>query len=245
MGKLNSLRKRCICSNFVDYDIFICPYCLSLIEENIPNDGRIRDKIDSAKLDFSAKTSRFDKFATIGVYILFIMLFLVDSRNELFIMEYCKNYYSHYHRGFLAIGVKTYIIILFFTCVYIKITYFKSVEKLIKYLRQFFMFYVVKYILLVSFFYLIWIPKYIRPYIYDYLKGAIFIKSGIHFHVFLFQNMFDKENWDINYFVFNLSLSIVYFLIFSLIIDIFYFVRRKQVEKFNAEIAEEIKKNNL
>ena len=245
MGKFNLFRKRCICSNFVDYDIFICPYCLSLIEENIPNDGRIRDKIDSAKLDFSAKMSRFDKFINIGAYILDIILVLVDSINELFIMEYCENYHSLYTRDFLGIGVQTYIIMLFFICVYSKITYFKSVEKLIMYLRQFFMFYVVKYILLISFFYLIWIPKYIRPYIYDHLKGAIFIKSGIHFHVFLFQNMFDKENWDINYFVFNLSFLIVYFLISLLIIDIFSFVMCRQVKKFNAEIAEEIKKNNL
>ena len=248
MGKFNLFRKRCICSNFVDYDIFICPYCLSLIEENIPNDGRIRDKIDSAKLNFSAKRDRFDKFYMINAYLIMFLFSLTDDCNELFIQNNAENYYTvHVFHTILAIGFYTFSIIMIFAYIYATVIHwFKPVRKLILYLKQFFIFYIVKYVLLIIFFFRMWIPEFIRPYTYVYLKRMTFTKSNMRKNSLILHKLIGGQgNLQIDHLIFNLCLIIIYILVCEFVKDIYLFVMCRQVKKFNAEIAEEIKKNNL
>ena len=248
MGKFNLFRKRCICSNFVDYDIFICPYCLSLIEENIPNDGRIRDKIDSAKLNFSAKRDKFDEFYMINAYLIVFLFSLTDDRNELFIENNAENYYTvHVFHTILAIGFYTLSIIMIFAYIYATVIHwFKPVRKLILYLKQFFIFYIVKYVLLIIFFFRMWIPEFIRPHTYDYLKRMTFTKSNMRKNSLILHKLIGGQgNLQIDHLIFNLCLIIIYILVCEFVKDIYLFVMCRQVKKFNAEIAEEIKKNNL
>ncbi len=238
----------CRCDLPIDYDMFICtnPECMKIIERNLPDDEEIRSLIYAYYVKAQRHGGPFVQFILIVFYLLMIVSILLQIYNSIFEMRF---YFTTRHR----ISELSYFFSMLFLGLYL-ILYYKFYErihlwkKLSIFLNHFFITYVIKYIIIITFIYKIFINGFIKKYKYNvmvsHLKYTPYGDMGLNRIDMINKWFTERGERDLNLTIFRIEIWFAVFIIALFIKDMGLFILSKRVEKANEKIAEKLRQKS-
>lgn len=240
----------CRCDLPIDYDMFICtnPECMKIIERNLPDDEEIRSLIYAYYVKAQRHGGPFVQFILIVFYLLMIVSILLDIYN-IFEMRFYFIYFKTYH----IVNDLSYFFSMLFLGLYL-ILYYKFYErihlwkKLSIFLNHFFITYVIKYIIIITFIYKIFINGFIKKYKYNVmvsrLKYTPYGDMGLNRIDMINKWFAERGERDLNLTIFRIEIWFAVFIIALFIKDMGLFIVSKRVEKANEKIAEKLRQKS-
>lgn len=240
----------CRCDLPIDYDMFICtnPECMKIIERNLPDDEEIRSLIYAYYVKAQRHGGPFVQFILIVFYLLMIVSILLDIYN-IFEMQF----YFIYFKTYQIVNDLSYSFSMLFLGLYL-ILYYKFYErihlwkKLSIFLNHFFITYVIKYIIIITFIYKIFINGFIKKYKYNVmvsrLKYTPYGDMGLNRIDMINKWFAERGERDLNLTIFRIEIWFAVFIIALFIKDMGLFIVSKRVEKANEKIAEKLRQKS-
>lgn len=237
----------CRCDLPIDYDMFICtnPECMKIIERNLPDDEEIRSLIYAYYVKAQRHGGPFVQFILIVFYLLMIVSILLQIYN-IFEMRF---YFNTCRRA----NELSYFFSMLFLGLYL-ILYYKFYErihlwkKLSIFLNHFFITYVIKYIIIITFIYKIFINGFIKKYKYNvmvsHLKYTPYGDMGLNRIDMINKWFAERGERDLNLTIFRIEIWFAVFIIALFIKDMGLFIVSKRVEKANEKIAEKLRQKS-
>lgn len=242
----------CRCDLPIDYDMFICtnPECMKIIERNLPDDEEIRSLIYAYYVKAQRHGGPFVQFILIVLYLLMIVSILLHAYNNFFEMRF---YFKDAPFFGFANMEYSYAFSVLFLGLYL-ILYCKFYErihlwkKLSIFLNHFFITYVIKYIIIITFIYKIFINGFIKKYKYNvmvsYLKYTPYGDMGLNRIDMINKWFAERGERDLNLTIFRIEIWFAVFIIALFIKDMGLFIVSKRVEKANEKIAEKLRQKS-